>query len=146
VDLVIGSFDFHTGTQGTIRRSEPIYSGSTAEASTPTNAMLTSSVGSTRKEHLAPMTRSNIGYATSLGDLADIFDGVSFRSSSNASSTRVLEHTNSKNIIDDDSADSGIRKVDSYPNFCTNEIYLAHHQVCVVDITKIQDGFVMDVK
>lgn len=144
VDLAIGSFDFNIGTQGTLRRSEPICSGSTAEASASPTASSASSIGSMGGKQSAMMTRSNIGSTASMGDLVDLLDGVSFGSSSttnsNTSSGRVHQHENSENIDnerdDDDSADSGIRKVDSYPNFCTNKTHLAHHHVCMVDISR----------
>jgi hypothetical protein len=72
-----------------------------------------------------------------LGDLADLFDGVSFGSNSDTLFDRVLQIANPKNVInnesDDNSADSRIRKIDSYPDFCTNKKYLAHHQVYMVD-------------
>jgi hypothetical protein len=90
------------------------------------------------------MTRSNIGYTESLGDLVDLLNGVSSGSTSNpnskASSGRAPQHSNWKVIDDecddDDIANSGIRKVDSYPGFCTNKAYLARHRVCMVDITR----------
>jgi hypothetical protein len=146
VDLAVGGFDFHVGTQGTSRRLKPICSDSTAEASTPTTATLASSSGSTSRERLTLMMRSNVGSAASLGDLVDLFDDVSYGENSNASSTRVLQHMKSKNIDDecdgDDNADSGIRKVDLYPDFCTSKIYLARHQVCMVDIARGEYGYV----
>jgi hypothetical protein len=83
------------------------------------------------------VVRSNIGSKASLGDLADLFDGVSFDPDSNTLSVWVLQITDPKNVINnergEDSADSGISKVDSYSDFCTNKTYLAHNQVCMVD-------------
>jgi phosphatidate phosphatase PAH1 len=36
----------------------------------------------------------------------------------------------------EESANSGIGKVDSYLDLCTNKTYLARHQVCMADITQ----------
>jgi hypothetical protein len=66
----------------------------------------------------------------SLGDLADLVSGVSVGSDSDTSSYRVLQIAKLKNVISNessgDSTNSGIRKFDSYPDFCTNKQYLAH--------------------
>jgi hypothetical protein len=79
------------------------------------------------------MARSNVGSATSLGDLIDLLGGVPFGSTSatnsNTSSDRVPRHSKSKNIDNkckdnEGIADSGIRKVNSYPDLCTNKAYI----------------------
>jgi hypothetical protein len=63
------------------------------------------------------MVRSNVSSMTSFGDLADLFDDVSFGSNNNTLSTRVLQITDPESVINnehnDDSVDSVIRKVDS---------------------------------
>jgi hypothetical protein len=74
VYLAIRSFDFNIGTQGTLHQSEPIYSGLTAEASASPTATSVSSIGSTAGTRSAMMTRSDVGSATSLGDLVDLLD------------------------------------------------------------------------
>jgi hypothetical protein len=87
----------------------------------------------------------NIGFVASLVDLIELLDGVSFISTSTTSSNtsdRVSPHPKTKSInntSDDtrDRADSGTRKVLSYPKFCANKAYLAHYQVCMVHLARI---------
>jgi hypothetical protein len=130
LDLAIGSLGFRVGTEGSFRLSDLIYSGSSAEGSASATTTSTSSIGSTSEVNLTPRIRSNVGSVASLGDLADLVSGVSVGSDSDTSSYRVLQIAKLKNVISNessgDSTNSGIRKFDSYPDFCTNKQYLAH--------------------
>jgi hypothetical protein len=98
------------------------------------------------------MERSNIGSAASLEDLVELLDRVSFGSATTTnnnasdwvSQNSKIECIDNASNDDEDSADSGIRKDSSYPIVCANKSYLARHQVCMVDITRI-DGELEDV-
>jgi hypothetical protein len=118
------------------------------KASTTTTTTSTSSADSASKEFSAPLTWSNIGSAASLGDLADLLDGVSFGSGKSSSSGRILRISNSRDITNnetdvDNSTDSGIRKVDSCFDFYTDQIFPVRHQMFMVNIGPV-DGQLED--
>jgi hypothetical protein len=107
-------------------------------------ASSTSSIGFTGGKHSDMMARSNVSSAASLGDLVELLDEVSFGSASTTNtnaSDRVPRHSKMETIDNEgddveESANSGIGKVDSYLDLCTNKTYLARHQVCMADITQ----------
>jgi hypothetical protein len=78
---------------------------------------------------------NNCESAISCGDLADLFDGVSCDYEIELSTTSTLQDADSMDVIDnklDENIDSGIMKVGSYPDTCTNNFYIAHHQVSAI--------------
>jgi hypothetical protein len=86
-------------------------------------------------ENSPPTTINNCDFGTSWGDLADLFYVVSSYYESELTSASTRQDADSMGVIDNElgnNMDSRIKKVDSYPNICTNNLHLAHYQVSVI--------------
>ncbi|KAM0909373.1 hypothetical protein ACQ4PT_014837 [Festuca glaucescens] len=125
MDLAIGSFNFRVRSLGTFRLSDPICSDPSAVSPAPA-ATPTSSVGSTSEANSPQIIVNNCDYVTSWGNLADLSDGVSFDSEEKLPSVPALQVADLMDIVNDildESVDSRIRKVDSYPvGFCPSQL------------------------
>jgi hypothetical protein len=75
---------------------------------------------------------NNVNSVANEEDGVDLYDGVSYDSEDEWSSGMELEEEEPTMVIDfelDDITNFGIRKVDSYPDVCTNTDHLARHQI-----------------
>jgi hypothetical protein len=97
IDLMIGSFNFRIGSEGTTRLSDPICSGPSVKIPAPA-ATSTSSVGSSGEAN-SPRVIISSDSAESGRDLADLIDGISHDPESKDTSDTLLQDSSAEEAI-----------------------------------------------